>query len=456
MEIRQKLTYQFTGIVAVIILISAISIYLSFSKGRKEEFFFRLESKTKLIAQMLMEIEGINTELLHKIEKNNPLSLPNEEIYIFDYLNNLLYSSDEDNNFNFSNELINRVRLENNVRLKQGEYEILGAFYTGEYDRIVVFAAATDIFGYSKLNRLGLILLIVFVSSLIIVYFAGKVFAARALMPVSDIINQVNNISVSNLHERINEGVELDELGKLSNTFNGMLDRLEVSFKTQKNFIANASHELRTPLTIINGHLEVSLMNNRSAQEYKESIEAALYDIRNLNALANRLLLLAHASSDLSADSFNIIRIDDSLWEARSEILKRMKNSEIFILLSNKIDDEKAFKVNGVEILIKTAIVNVIENACKYSNNKTCNITVDADNDYIYLRFKDNGIGIPNDELNMIFEPFYRAKNSSGIKGHGLGLSIVDKIIKQHKGFVLVTSEVGIGSEFTIQLPHQK
>ncbi|MBS4012317.1 MAG: HAMP domain-containing histidine kinase [Bacteroidetes bacterium] len=456
MEIRQKLTYQFTGIVAVILLISSISIYLSFSEGRREEFFHRLESKTKLIAQMLMEIEGINTELLSKIEKNNPLSLPSEEIYIFDYLNNLIYSSDEDDIFVFSNEMINKVRLENSVRFKQDDYEILGAFYTGEYDRIVVFAAAIDIFGYSKLNRLRLILLIVFITSLIIIYFAGKVFAARALMPVSNIINQVNNISDANLHERINEGTELDELGKLSNTFNGMLDRLEAAFKTQKNFIANASHELRTPLTIITGHLEVSLMNDRPAPEYKQSIEAALYDIKNLNALANRLLLLARASSDFSPDSFSIIRIDDSLWEARSEILKRIKNSEIHILLSNKIEDERVFRVSGNEILIKTAIINIIENSCKYSSNKTCSIAVDADNDFLYLRFKDNGIGIPNDELNLIFEPFYRAKNSIGIKGHGLGLSIVDKIIKQHKGTVIVTSEENIGSEFVIQLPYQK
>lgn len=150
MEIRKKLTYQFSAIVAVILFVSSLAIYLSFSKSRKEEFYGRLESKTKLIAQMLIEIDGIDTEMLRRIERNNPLSLHNEKIVIFDYQNSQIYSSDDENTLKIPIEFINKVRLDGEIKYVNNSYEVFGAFYTTEYDRIVVFAAATDTFGYSK------------------------------------------------------------------------------------------------------------------------------------------------------------------------------------------------------------------------------------------------------------------------------------------------------------------
>ncbi|MCK7462304.1 MAG: hypothetical protein MZU84_09655 [Sphingobacterium sp.] len=161
MEIRKKLTYQFIAIVALILLLSSVAIYISFSKSRKEEFYDRLGNKAKLVAQMLIEIDEIDAELLKKIEKNNPLSLPNEKIIIFDYQNKQIYNSDEDHVLNIPEQYINKVRLVEKIRYVQKPYEVLGKFYTSEFDRIVVFAAATDIFGINKLKRLRLILLIV-------------------------------------------------------------------------------------------------------------------------------------------------------------------------------------------------------------------------------------------------------------------------------------------------------
>ena len=198
--------------------------------------------------------------LLMKIESNNPLSLPNEKIIIYDYNDNVVYNTDNDQLLTISSELLAEVRLKEEVRLKQKSYEIVGLFYTGKFDRYVVFAAATDIYGLGKLKRLRVILIIVFIISLFIVYISGKIFVSRALTPISNIMKQVSAIGVSNLDARISEGNGKDELSQLAQTFNNMLERLETAFKTQKYFIANASHELRTPLTVITGHLEVILM----------------------------------------------------------------------------------------------------------------------------------------------------------------------------------------------------
>lgn len=453
MEIRKKLLYQFITIVALILLVSSLAIYIAFSGIRREEFYDRLDSKSKMVAQMLIEIDEIDAELLKKIEKNNPVSLPNEKIIIYDYQNNIVYSTDEEYVLQIAPGLIDDVRLNDAVRLKQNPYEILGQFYAGQYDRYVVFAAATDIFGLGKLKRLRIILLIVFSVSLIIVFFSGRIFASRALKPISNIMTQVDNIGIANLNARVSEGNGKDELARLAQTFNKMLDRLEAAFKTQKNFISNASHELRTPLTVITGQLEVVLMNARKNEEYRNTIVSVLEDIKNLNQISNRLLLLAQASSDFSEEDFSQIRIDEIIWQARKEILKRHDNYQIHFNFSETINDDMQLTIKGNELLIKTAFSNLMDNGCKYSGNHTAEIFIHNDNNHVILHFTDKGIGIPEDEINMIFQPFYRASNAIGFKGHGIGLSLVEKIITLHKGNISVKSEVMKGTEFTLYLP---
>lgn len=453
MEIRKKITYQFITIVAIILFLSLISIYISFSESRKEEFYDRLASKAKLVAQMLVEIDEIDTEVLRKIEKNNPLSLPNEKIIIYDYRNSIIYSSDEEGKLNVPDDLINKVRLIEEIKLKQKPYEIYGQFYTGQYDRIVVFAAATDIFGLLKLKRLRIILLIVFITSLIIVFFSGRLFAARSLYPISKIITQVDKIGVANLNERVDEGNEKDELARLANTFNKMLERLETAFKIQKNFIANASHELRTPLTAISGQLEVTLLKKRTNEEYHKTLDSVLEDIKNLNNVANRLLLLAQASSDFGEIDFSNFRIDDALWQAKNEIMKRNPGYSIHIGFDERIDDEEKLLIHGNDLLLKTAIGNLMDNACKYSSDNSVEVKLGNEDNMLSIKFTDNGIGISSEEIKMIFQPFYRSRNVMNTKGHGLGLSLVEKIVQLHKGAINLISRPGKGSEFTMILP---
>lgn len=453
MEIRKKLAYQFIGIVAFILLISFIAIYFSFSQARKEEFYDRLGSKAKLVAQMLIDIDEIDANLLKKIEKNNPLSLPNEKIIIFDYENQKIYSSDDNNTLIIPATRIQQVRLQEEIRFRQNSYEIFGQFYTGQFDRIVVFAAATDIFGLNKLKRLRIIMLVVFIFSLVVVYVAGRLFAIRALFPISNIVKQVNQIEVANLNARLNEGNEKDEIAHLAQTFNKMLERLETAFVIQKNFIANASHELRTPLTVITGQLEVVLMKARTNEEYKNTLILVLQEIKNLNLLSNKLLLLAQTSDKHRDLSFTPVRIDDVLWKAQKEVLTRNENYSIEIIFEEGIDDDSKLSVLGNELLLKIALMNLMDNACKYSKSHRAEVRLNAEEKNLTIKFTDNGIGISPEELELIFQPFFRSKNVLNVAGHGIGLSLVEKIIIQHKGEILVDSELGKGSVFNIQFP---
>ena len=453
MEIRKKLTYQFIGIVAFILLFSLVAIYVSFSQARKEEFYDRLGRKAKLVAKMLIDIDEIDSELLKKIEKNNPLSLSGEKIVIFDYENKQIYSTDEDNILVFPISVIQQVRLKEEVRFRQKEYEVIGQFYTGQSDRIVVFAAATDIFGINKLQRLRIIMLIVFIASLVIVFIAGRLFAMRALAPISNIVKQVNRIEVTNLNARLDKGNEKDEIAHLALTFNKMLERLETAFHIQKNFIANASHELRTPLTVITGQLEVVLMKARTKEEYCNTLIIVLNEIKNLNLLSNKLLLLAQTSSKESDINFLPVRIDDVLWKAQQEILTRNKNYSIEIIFEDGIDDESKLSVLGNDLLLRTSLTNLMDNACKYSENHYAEVRLDARNRNLVSQFIDRGIGISQEDKELIFQPFFRSKNAIHFEGHGIGLSLVEKIVAQHNGTIHVSSEIGKGSVFTLQLP---
>ena len=150
----------------------------------------------------------------------------------------------------------------------------------------------------------------------------GWFFSGRALKPISDVVKKVEDISITSLNLRVFEGNGTDEIGRLANTFNKMLERLETSFAMQKTFIANASHELRTPLTSINGQLEVLMMKDRSTMEYKSALGSVLDDIRSLIDLSNRLLLIARTSGEGPVNINKKLRIDEILWQAQEEILR--------------------------------------------------------------------------------------------------------------------------------------
>ena len=453
MEIRKKLAFQFLGIVAVILFIAEISTYLFSSYFWKEDFNNRLYSKATSVAKLLIDVEEINADLLRIVEKNNVSLLPHEEIRIFNFRKKVLFASKDSLVLNISPDLIDRIKIERIIQFTQGKYTVVGFLYTGRYDRIVVIAGAIDIYGLKKLTNLRNILLAVFFVSLLIAYFSGKLYSDRALHPILKVIDQVPSINERSLNIRVDEGNGTDEIARLAKTFNEMLDRLEKAFKLQEKFIANASHELRTPLAYIMGQLEVSLQKERNPEDYQKTIRSVIEDLKSLNESTNKLLLLATASADSPNIPFMPIRIDDVLWDARSETIKKNPNYHITINFSGIEEDGEDLEVYGNEQLLKVAFLNLIENGCKYSFNIAVTINLENDKNKIQVRVINSGIGIDPVDQGLIFEPFFRAKNSYGIKGHGLGLSLVRQIILLHKGTVACNSIRGKETEFILNLP---
>jgi signal transduction histidine kinase len=453
MQIRTRLTLQFLLISGIIMITASAAIYLSSANFRTEDFYNRLKDKSINTANLLFNSDGVDANRILKIENGGPVILQNEKIVILNFKNDTVYNSNENSDIVINNSIVEKIRQGYEIRYRQGGYDVLGTLYFTQYDRFVVICAAIDYEGISHLSKLKTILLIVSLISLLLISVAGWFYSGKALKPISNVVKQVEDISITSLNLRINEGNGTDELGKLAHTFNNMLERLETAFSMQKSFISNASHELRTPLTSINGQLEVLMMKDRTTTEYKSALESVLDDIKSLITLSNRLLLIARTSAEGPVNFNKKIRIDEILWQAQEELVRYNNSYKINILIDDSLTDADQMVVVGDDSLLKIAVSNIIDNACKYSHDHSAKIKLRHSGKLIEIDFEDNGIGIAPEDIEKVFEPFYRGANTITFKGTGIGLPLVNQIIKNHNGVIKLRSEIGKGTVFTVILP---
>jgi signal transduction histidine kinase len=452
MLIRTRLTLQFLLIGGFILIVASAAVYFFSSDFRRNEFGNMLRARAVNTAKLVLDSYEFNANLALRAGTEYPGRLPDEKILILNSDNDTLYISDRNWEFRKISSVIGQVRLNKEVFYKQDDHEVLGTSHTNGSYRFVVIAAAIDKDGKLYMEKLLAIMLIVCLVSLVLFSIAGWFYSGRALKPISNVVEKVENISITSLNLRVPEGNGVDEIGKLAGTFNRMLERLETSFTTQKDFIANASHELRTPLTSINGQLEVLMMKDRSVSEYKSVLESVLEDLKSLIDLSNRLLLIARTSAEQPEKQFKKVRIDEILWLAHDEIRKFNKDFHIDISLDNSLTDAGQMTLMGDEDLLKIAFSNLIDNACKYSPDHSVIIKLGNNEKYIEVIFEDKGIGISENEMDKIFEPFYRGSNTGSVPGTGIGLSLVNRIIRNHNGTIKVSSKPGKGTAVRIRL----
>ncbi|MCF8464892.1 MAG: HAMP domain-containing protein [Flavobacteriales bacterium] len=456
MSLRNRLTLQFGLLASLVLGVASVAIYFLSADYRKDEFSQRLISRGENMAKLLIQIEEVDENLLNIIERDNPVRLQEEEILIFNFKDSLIYSSEGLDIEMPAKDFLNQVRLDGSIQLNKDKRETEAFLFTDRYDRFVVIVSGIDVYGRRKIQNLGQVLAIVLGLGMIAFFVVGRIYAERALSPIKQLVAEIAGISISNLNKRANEGNGSDELAQLAISFNAMLARLEDAFAAQRNFIANASHEMRTPLTAVSGQLEVVLLKDRSEEEYKVAVESVLQDIHKLNKLANRLLLLAQTGTNAPEANFKAVRIDDILWEARTDLLKMKPSFSIEVDLDDTITDLEELQVTGSDILLKTLVLNLMENGCKYSDDHVVKVSLGVRLKTINLTFTDNGIGISEADLKQIFDPFFRSNSIRNRDGHGIGLSLVKRITNLHKGTIKVSSELGKGSIFTVSLPLKK
>jgi len=453
MQIRARLTLQLLLSGGIILIIASITIYFFSANFRKQDFHERLRNKAISTANLFFVEYEVDAARFFRYHKDNQVSLHNEKMLIFNSKDDTIYNTDKSGAIKINKKIIKQIRTTRRFDETQGKYEVIGTLYVTNYDSLIIFAAATDDEGLMHFEKLRILLIAVSIVCLFLFFIIGWFSSARAIQPLSDVVKKMEDISVTSLNLRLIEGNQRDEIGRLTKTFNKMLERLEISFATEKNFIAHASHELRTPLTSINGQLEVLLMKDRSPDEYKLEVESVLSDIKSLIDLANRLLLLARTSAEGPMNLNKKIRIDEVLWQIKEEMKKFKSDYTINISMDTSLTDFDHMVVLGDGYLLKVAISNIVDNACKYSSNHTVQIRFHHIEKSIELEFEDKGIGISEEGLQKVFDPFYRGNNTFSISGHGIGLPLANQIIKNHNGEIMISSKVGKGTCVILKLP---
>ncbi len=287
----------------------------------------------------------------------------------------------------------------------------------------------------------------------VIAYTAGLFFSRHAFKPVRDLIDRVKTISVENLHLRLDNPSGEDEIAELTGTFNEMLSRLETAFETQNNFVSNASHELRTPLTTIYGEAELALSRQRTHEEYIQSLSIIVNQSEKLQRLTDSLLNLAQTGFDGKKQNFKRVRMDELIMDVKNTLNKIIPENKIFIDFEHLSANENNNIVNGNVQLLKLGLTNVMENACKYSNNNKVAVKLLQVEQTLQVVIIDKGIGIPESEIKHIYDPFFRASNTGKYQGYGIGLPLTRNIFRIHKGSIFVHSSTGVGTTVTLVLP---
>ena len=301
------------------------------------------------------------------------------------------------------------------------------------------------------LQNLAEILIIAYPLILIVLFFIARFIAGRSIKPISSIIKTSNIITKDNLTSRIPLPQNKDELFVLSQTINNLLDRIETAIEREKQFTSDASHELRTPLTVIKGTLEVLIRKPRNPAEYEEKINFCVKEVNRLNHLVDQLLLLARFENQTQTLKLENVYLNALFLDTIARYSSSIQAKKINVLTEFSQD----FYLKTDNYLFSIIINNLISNAVKYSNSND-DLTVKIINNGVKVEcyIIDSGIGIPAEDLERIFNPFYRSKSSDHpeIKGTGLGLSIVKKLCSLLGITISITSQEDVGTKVILSL----
>lgn len=280
----------------------------------------------------------------------------------------------------------------------------------------------------------------------------GFLITRRAFRPIDDIRRTADAIGDGgDLSRRIDAPpASKDEVAQLASTFNRMFSRLQQSFDTEKQFTSDASHELRTPAAIIVSQAEYALEHTGDSGEMKDSLETILRQAKRMSRLIAQLLELARADNGKLKPEWETLDMTELCAMVAEEMELQAETAGLRIVTDLQPD----VLITADQSLLVRALTNLVQNAVVYNREGgTVSIGLSFENHVCTVCVKDTGVGIPKEELSMIWNRFYRASNSMGRSGTGLGLSMVKWILELHRGTVFVESEPDKGTVFTLTLP---
>jgi signal transduction histidine kinase len=452
MKIKNRLSLYFTATSVLVLLIVEIAITLTVNSITKNDFYSHLMDRATVAAQVYLEADEISADSLSHVRERYLLRLPDEVVRFYDDKDAASFIKDK-NQF-WPAPVINQVRRLKQLEFSEGERQTVGIYYNDNQGNFVILVSAIDHAGNKRMGDLlrSLIALLIIVS--IVLFLSSRWFAQKALEPIDKVIDEMRRVSAGNLSLRVDEGSGKDEISALAHNFNRLLEHLENAFEMQETFVINASHELRTPITSIIGEIELALVKARSNEEYEKVLNSVFTDAERLKDTVTSLLELAHVDMNYTQPAFKPVAIDELIWELSDYWNGKMGKGKFAVNILHLPDDPDKLLITAHKQLLNIALKNIIGNAYKFSGNKRVQCDLYADNSRITITITDMGIGIPADELEKVFQSFYRGANVKEYMGSGIGLFVTGKIIALFNGSIGIESTSGKGTHIIVTFKH--
>lgn len=445
LSISKKLTLIYSLILLSILIIFSLFTFLSIRNITIKDSEMILSSNADIISNYIESLQSVNNRSF------NNLSLSKGIYYsVYDDNQNIIFSNIETvMPFKDRRHQDKKLRSKDVFERQNGTISTNRTLNIKGKNYYIFVAKDFEDIG-SKTEDIAGILITISILGIIVSFVSGSFLSKRLLMPIKDITKTAKEITSKSLNKRIVTNGTKDELTDLADTFNSMIERLEVDFEKQRRFVSDASHELRTPLAVIHGH--VNMLNRwgkNDAEQLEKSLKTLKSETENMNKLIENLLYLAKGDNDVLV----INKEEFKLYLLFKEVIDETGLSYGQINISYKCPEE--LKVFADYNKLKQVLRIVVDNSIKYSKDSG-QIIIEAQEkgEGILITVTDNGIGIPPESITKIFDRFYRVDESrtKATGGTGLGLSIAKQIIEYHGGRISAESKLGEGTKINIIL----
>lgn len=458
MKIRTRLTLWYMSVSLAILLLFSLGTYV----GMRQLLFHALDKEREFITQKILEnydpltgsFNGLNTSAFsgHRLD----------EYYL------ILY--DEQKQPVFNSPLADKMKV--NFPLSEedrGQTFTVSSFLFGGRQEIHYRAVSQKIYYHdhmvgwvnialplndieASMRHLLKILIAGILVAVVLIGFGSNQLTQKALRPVAAITRKAQRISSTNLNQRLKVFNRDDELGQLAMVLNDLLSRLQKAFDSQRQFMADAAHELKTPLAILRASWEEQLNSDAIPLETKQKLVRDVETISRLSHIINNLLLLSQSEAVHDNFDFAPMQLDELLREVVSDcqVLAEMKSQNL------QIEELCPARVRGDKSRLYQLFFNLVDNAIKYTpETGRISVRLWREGQKAIAEVKDNGPGIPAEDLPHVFERFYRVKKDRSRKtgGSGLGLAICKLIAEAHNGEIEAESQPGDGTVFRVRLP---
>lgn len=409
-----------------------------------------IRASREIVEQMAVLLEMDENRFVEYVEKEQPENL---SVFFVEGENTTVLYSDSETDWQQQFYLFHSFHMSR----KSGEWK----FLIQDRQEIYRNGTAYQVYFYydlsesmAKLARFSGNASVVYLLLVLVILWESRKDNRRIFKPISNLTEMARNLTVTNLHrERLPVRGTEKELRELTQVFNEMLDRLELSYESQKQFVSNASHELRTPIAVIQGYSRMLSRWGASDKEIlNEAVEAISEESKAMQELVEKLLFLSRHDRKTLKVQKEWFSMGTVVEEMLKETRMVTKNREIRASLIQNVS------VYGDDQLLKQAIRVLIDNAIKYSEDGD-SITIGCENrnGNCVLTVADTGRGMKKEDVDHMFERFYRSDDVRGkVDGHGLGLSIARLIILAHAGTIKIRTQYTVGTSFTITLPRQR